>query len=71
MNEARHVLAHAPLPRGAEEPIVERFEIDSLPVVTYAVSATDLSDLELSWLVEDVLARQLVTEPGVAQVKRG
>jgi HAE1 family hydrophobic/amphiphilic exporter-1 len=58
------------LPRGAEEPIVERFEIDSLPVVTYAVSATDLSDLELSWLVEDVLARQLVTEPGVAQVKR-
>ena len=29
------------LPRGIEEPIVERFEIDSMPVVTYAVSGTD------------------------------
>jgi len=58
------------LPRGTEEPIVERFEIDSMPVVTYAVSGTDMSDLELSWLVDDVIARRLVTERGVAQVKR-
>jgi len=58
------------LPRGTEEPIVERFEIDSMPVVTYAVSATDLSDLELSWLVDDEIARRLVMEPGVAQVTR-
>ncbi len=58
------------LPRGAEEPIVERFEIDSMPVVTYAVSGTDQSDLELSWLVDDVIARRLVTQQGVAQVKR-
>jgi len=58
------------LPRGAEEPIVERFEIDSMPVVTYAVSGTDHSDLELSWLVDDIIARRLVTEHGVAQVKR-
>jgi hydrophobe/amphiphile efflux-1 (HAE1) family protein len=58
------------LPRGIEEPIVERFEIDSLPVVTYAVSDTSLSDLELSWLVDDTIARRLVTEPGVAQVQR-
>ncbi|HEY6131830.1 MAG TPA: efflux RND transporter permease subunit [Halioglobus sp.] len=58
------------LPRGTEEPIVERFEIDSMPVVTYAVSGTDQSDLELSWLVDDVIARRRVTQQGVAQVKR-
>jgi HAE1 family hydrophobic/amphiphilic exporter-1 len=58
------------LPRGTEEPIVERFEIDSMPVITYAVSGTDLSDLEMSWLVDDVIARRLVTAAGVAQVKR-
>jgi HAE1 family hydrophobic/amphiphilic exporter-1 len=58
------------LPRGTEEPIVERFEIDSMPVVTYAVSGTDQSDLELSWLVDDVIARRLVMAPGVAQVTR-
>ncbi|MEZ5502217.1 MAG: efflux RND transporter permease subunit [Halioglobus sp.] len=58
------------LPRGTEEPIVERFEMDSMPVVTYAVSGEHQTDLELSWLVDDVIARRLVTEPGVAQVKR-
>jgi HAE1 family hydrophobic/amphiphilic exporter-1 len=58
------------LPKGIEEPIIERFEIDSEPVVTYAVSGTDHSDLELSWLVDDVIARRLVTAPGVAQVQR-
>lgn len=58
------------LPRGIEEPIVERFDIDSAPLVTYAVSSNKMSDIELSWFVDDTIARQLITEEGVAQVLR-
>ncbi len=56
------------LPRGIDEPIVQRFDIDSQPLVTYAVSSQSLSDVELSWFVEDTIARALITRKGVAQV---
>lgn len=58
------------LPRGIQEPIVQRFDIDSAPIVTYAVAAPKMSDIELSWLVDDTIARRLITEDGVAQVIR-
>lgn len=56
------------LPRGINEPIVQRFDVDSAPLVTYAVSAANMSDVELSWFVEDTIARSLITRKGVAQV---
>jgi len=58
------------LPRGIEEPIVERFDIEGRPVVTYAVSGEGVSDLELSWLLDNTIARRLITEQGVGQVVR-
>lgn len=60
----------ASLPQGIEEPIVERFNLDSMPIVTYAVSAPSMSDVELSWFIEDTVARELMTAEGVAQVQR-
>nr|WP_201507855.1 efflux RND transporter permease subunit [Psychrobacter proteolyticus] len=56
------------LPRSIDEPIVQRFDIDSAPVVTYAVSTESMTDVELSWFVEDTVARRLMTQEGVAQV---
>jgi HAE1 family hydrophobic/amphiphilic exporter-1 len=56
------------LPSSIEEPIVQRFDIDSAPIVTYAVSTETMTDVELSWFVEDTVARQLITQEGVAQV---
>ncbi|MCC2978492.1 efflux RND transporter permease subunit, partial [Sphingomonas sp. PL-96] len=58
------------LPRDIEEPIVERVEFDAAPVVTYAVSAPAMSDVDLSWLVDDTITRRLATVTGVAQVQR-
>ncbi|WP_076997129.1 efflux RND transporter permease subunit [Variovorax sp. KK3] len=60
----------AALPRGIEEPIVRRFDIDSLPILTYAVSASGMSDVELSWFIDDTVARALISADGVAQVAR-
>ena len=58
------------LPRGIEEPVVERFDVDSQPIVTYAVASDRMNDVELSWFVEDDVARRLITANGVAQVTR-
>lgn len=59
------------LPRDIDEPQITQVEIDSaFPIVTYAVAAPAMSDEELSWFVDDTIARELQTAKGVAQVTR-
>tara|TARA_R110001592_G_scaffold260403_1_gene524931 strand:+ start:24986 stop:28093 length:3108 start_codon:yes stop_codon:yes gene_type:complete len=58
------------LPRTIDEPIVQRFDLDSAPIVTYAISTSSMNDVELSWFVDDSLVRELISLPGVAQVTR-
>lgn len=60
----------ATLPLGIEEPVVRRFDIDSLPVLTYAVSARSMSDVELSRFIDDTVTRQVIGVKGVAKVAR-
>ena len=62
--------ARAILPREIDEPTVQRLELESQPILTYAVRAPGMSDAELSWFVEDTLVRALQSEEGVAQVAR-
>ncbi len=58
----------ANLPASIEPPIVERLDFDALPLLTYAVAAPGMDDVELNWFIEDVVARKLVAQPGVGQV---
>ena len=58
------------LPRTIDEPIVKRFDVEGLPIVTYAVSSHDRSTEEISWFVDDTVARELQTIRGVGQVSR-
>jgi HAE1 family hydrophobic/amphiphilic exporter-1 len=58
------------LPPGIDPPFIQRLDIDSAPILTYAVSAPNMSDTELSWFVDDTVARRLQAESGVAQVSR-
>ena len=63
--------ARAVLPRDIDEPTVTQIEVDALqPILTYAVAAPNMSDDDLSWFVDDTLARTLQTAKGVAQVTR-
>ncbi|PVM90097.1 efflux RND transporter permease subunit [Caulobacter endophyticus] len=62
--------ARASLPKEIDEPIVQRLEIDSAPIITYAVAAPSMSTAELSWFVDDTVTRALQGEKGVAQVAR-
>ncbi len=58
------------LPRTINEPIVNRLDIEGLPIVTYAASAPGMSVADLSWFVDDTVARGLQSVKGVGSVSR-
>jgi hydrophobe/amphiphile efflux-1 (HAE1) family protein len=58
------------LPRTIDEPIVQRFDVEGLPIVTYAVSSRDRSAEQVSWFVDDTVARELQSIRGVGGVTR-
>ena len=58
------------LPRTIEEPIVQRIEIEGLPIVTYAAEAPAMTPEQLSWFVDDVAKRKLQGVKGVSAVDR-
>ena len=60
----------AALPREIDSPTVQRLEIDSQPVMTYAVSSNSMSPSQLSWFIDDTIARALQARKGVSQVSR-
>ena len=60
----------ADLPNAIDEPIVQRLDIVGLPIVTYAASAPAMTAEELSWFVDDTVARALQSVDGVSKVAR-
>ncbi|MDQ2859182.1 MAG: efflux RND transporter permease subunit [Pseudomonadota bacterium] len=58
------------LPRDIDPPIVQRVEIDDQPIVTYAVTAPAMSTTELSWFIDNTVARTLQAQPGVSRIDR-
>ncbi len=58
------------LPRTVDEPIVQRFDLEGLPIVTYAASSPDRSVEQVSWFVDDTVARELQSIKGVGGVTR-
>jgi multidrug efflux pump subunit AcrB len=58
------------LPRTIDEPVISRVEITGLPILLYAVKAPAMTPAELSWFVEDNVARTLQGVSGVGGVER-
>ncbi|MBX9938025.1 MAG: efflux RND transporter permease subunit [Candidatus Obscuribacterales bacterium] len=58
------------LPEGIEEPIIQRIDFVGGPFVTYTVHSDRLPPSELSWVVDNDIARALLSVPGVGQVQR-
>ncbi|HVL70756.1 MAG TPA: efflux RND transporter permease subunit [Beijerinckiaceae bacterium] len=58
------------LPRTIDEPIIQRVDVAGLPIVTYAASAPAMTPEELSWFVDDVVARRIQSVQGVGSVQR-
>jgi hydrophobe/amphiphile efflux-1 (HAE1) family protein len=72
VNDVKDAIAkiRAELPRTIDEPIIQRIDVAGLPIVTYAASAPAITPEELSWFVDDVVARQLQSVQGVGRVER-
>ncbi|WP_132257011.1 efflux RND transporter permease subunit [Methylobacterium segetis] len=58
------------LPRTIDEPVIQRVEIAGLPILVYGVTAPAMTPAELSWFVEDNVARTLQGVKGVGGVER-
>jgi HAE1 family hydrophobic/amphiphilic exporter-1 len=58
------------LPRDIDPPTVQRADIDSEAILTFAVTSPGMSDVDLSWYIDDTVARTLQAVDGVAQVQR-
>ncbi len=58
------------LPRTINEPIVNRLDVEGLPIVTYAAASPRMSVEQLSWFVDDTVARALQSVKGVGSVTR-
>ncbi len=72
LNDVKDAVARirSDLPRTIEEPIIQRIQIEGLPIVTYAVRAPSMSPEELSWFVDDTIKRRLQSVGGVSAVDR-
>ena len=63
----------AQLPREIDPPTVQQVSFDDQPIITYAVTPAprvNISASDLSWIVDNDLARALQAVPGVGQVSR-
>ncbi len=58
------------LPEGILEPQVFKVETSSQPIAYFAVSADDMTLEQLSWYIDDTVAKRLLTVTGMAEVSR-
>ncbi|AQA00415.1 transporter [Sphingopyxis sp. QXT-31] len=58
------------LPDGILEPQVVRVDIAGGPITFFAVQATDMTLEQLSWFVDNTVAKELLSIPGMSQVRR-
>lgn len=72
VNDVKDAVAQvrADLPESIVEPLVKRLDIESFPILTYAISAPTMTIEQLSKFVDDVVARDLSTAKAVASTKR-
>lgn len=63
--------ARGDLPDGILEPQVIKAQTSSDPIAYFAVSADDMTLEQLSWFIDDTVAKRLLAIPGMADVTRG
>lgn len=58
------------LPFELRDPVINKMDIASAPILTYTISSSNLNEKDLSWFVDDELTRKLLSVPGVGAVAR-
>ena len=72
VNDVRDAIANirGSLPDGILEPQISRIDIDGGPIAYYSAEAVDMTLEELSWYVDNTVAKRLLTVPGMSSVQR-
>lgn len=72
VNDVRDALTRVrgELPGDIEEPVITRMTTSGAPMLTYTVRGAGATPAELSWFVDNEVAKALLTVPGVGQVRR-
>ena len=72
VNDVRNAISQirSELPDGILEPQVTRVDIAGGPIAFFSVEAVDMTLEELSWYVDNTVAKRLLAIEGMAQVKR-
>src|SRR6478672_5079916 len=72
VNDVRNAIAQirGNLPEGILEPQVTRVDIAGDPILYVGAETSDMSLEELSWYVDNTIAKRLLSVPGVAAVNR-
>ena len=72
VNEVKNAVdqARGELPDGILEPQVFKAQTSSDPIGYFAVSADDMTIEQLSWFIDDSVAKRLLAIPGMASVER-
>ena len=58
------------LPTAVEEPIISKTSLSGSPIVTYAIRSNNMDEVDLSWFVDDKIAKAIMNVKGVGQVAR-
>jgi HAE1 family hydrophobic/amphiphilic exporter-1 len=71
-NDVRNAIAgiRQNLPADVQEPVIQRIEFTQFPIATYVVRAPGMNPEELSWFVDNTVAKRLLSVEGVSQVSR-
>jgi hydrophobe/amphiphile efflux-1 (HAE1) family protein len=72
LNDVKDAIAkiRGELPRGIDEPVIQKIDVEGQSILTYAVSSPGKTLEQLSWHVDDVIARELQGQRGVGRVDR-
>ncbi|WP_423457984.1 efflux RND transporter permease subunit [Ottowia sp. VDI28] len=60
----------ADLPGDLRDPIVTKLDLAGQPVLAYTVASPRMNDADLSWFVDNDIAKRLLAVPGVGAVNR-
>ena len=58
------------LPAGIETPTITKIDVEGNAIMTFAVSAPDMTLEQVSWFVDDTIIRALQGRPGVGRIDR-
>ncbi|AMJ62002.1 efflux RND transporter permease subunit [Bosea sp. PAMC 26642] len=72
VNDVKDAIAkvRADLPRTIDEPIIQRIDVEGQSILSYGATSKGMTLEQLSWHVDDVVARELQGLKGVGRVER-